>query len=233
MSTTCHDPVRVQTSILSASEKRLLIWIARRLPPAVTSDHLTVLALVAMMGGGAGYWLAGSRPALGLGLATFCLAVNWFGDSLDGTLARVRGCPRPRYGFYVDHVVDAVGALFLLGGLSLSGYVNPYVAIALLVGYYLVSIEVFLATHVTSRFRMAFLKVGPTELRILLAIGNVALLLHPYSDIAGRRFLMLDVAGTIGAAGLAVAFVVSAVRTTALLYREEPLTRRRAPRPGR
>ena len=98
-------------SVLASLEKRALVWIAHRLPRAVGSDHLTALGLIAMLGVGLGYWLSASRPVLGLCVATGCLALNWLGDSLDGTLARFRHKQRPRYGFYVDHVVDMLGAL--------------------------------------------------------------------------------------------------------------------------
>ena len=119
------------TSILAPIEKRTLIWLAHRLPAWVNSDHLTALALAAMLFAGLSYWLASVTPA-GLFLVVACLAVNWFGDSLDGTLARVRCHQRPRYGFYVDHVVDAVGAVFLFGGMGLSGYMSPLVSLILL-----------------------------------------------------------------------------------------------------
>src|SRR6185369_4737790 len=110
---------RSLTSILAPLEKRTLLWLAARLPLWVNSDHLTALALAAMLLAGLSYWLA-RVSAAGLLLVVVCLAVNWFGDSLDGTLARVRQHQRPRYGFYVDHVVDAAGAACLLGGLGLS-----------------------------------------------------------------------------------------------------------------
>ena len=117
-----------------------------------------------MAGAGVAFWT--SRVWLpALGLVVVALAVNWFGDSLDGTLARVRKHERPRYGFYVDHVLDVVGITMLVGGMALSSFMSPIVALALLVAYLLVSAEVFLATAVNGEFRMSFLSVGPTELR--------------------------------------------------------------------
>ena len=222
------DPVRLQSSMLSAAEKRLLVRMARALPAWVNPDHLTGLALAAMVLAGASYWLAARRPE-GLLLATLFLAVNWFGDSLDGTLARVRGTQRPRYGFYVDHVVDAIGTACLLGGLSLSGYMTPVIALVLLVAWSLVTVEVYLATVVTGTFRMAFLAVGPTELRILLAVGNAWVVFDPAVTLAGRTWLLFDVGGVAGAAGLAAAFLVSAARNGRALYLAEPLR----PAPGR
>ena len=166
------DATRVLTSVLAPLEKRVLVALARRMPARINSDHLTGLALVAMLGAGASYWLASVTP-IGLYLAVFCLALNWFGDSLDGTLARVRNHQRPRYGFYVDHVVDALGALFLFAGLGLSGYMSPAVAGALLIAYLMLTVEVMLATHTLGTFTISYFRMGPTELRILLAIGTL------------------------------------------------------------
>src|SRR3954462_6419901 len=164
---------RIQESILAVAEKRTLLWLANRLPSWINSDHLTALGLLALMLAGACYAASRTNP-LFLTLATLCLFVNWFGDSLDGTVARVRNRQRPRYGFYVDHVTDAIGAFFLMGGLALSGYIHPAVAIAMLVAFLLLSIEVFLATYTIGAFHLSFWGFGPTEIRILLAIGNVA-----------------------------------------------------------
>ena len=109
---------------------------------------------------GCSYWLAGTFP-WALWLVNLCLAVNWFGDSLDGTLARVRQQQRPRYGFYVDHVVDAAGAIMLFGGMGLSGYMSPLVALGLAASYFLLNIEVYLATYCLGTFRLSYFKLGP------------------------------------------------------------------------
>ena len=210
------------TSLLAPAEKRALLWLAVRLPRWVQSDHLTALALVAMIGAGASYWLASATP-VGLALACVCLFVNWFGDSLDGTLARVRQQPRPRYGFYVDHVVDLFGAAFLLGGLALSGYMSPAVAIALLVAYLMLCVEVFLATHSLGTFHMSYFKIGPTELRILLALGNVAVIFHPRATLFEHSFLAFDVGAVVGVIGLLATLLYATVSHTRTLYRLEPL----------
>jgi len=216
------DATRVLSSILSPLEKRTLHWLAARMPARVNSDHLTSLALLAMLGAGLSYWLASVTP-LGLLLVVVCLAVNWFGDSLDGTLARVRNHQRPRYGYYVDHIVDGFGALFLLGGLALSGYMHPAIAFGLLLAYYLLSIEVYLAAHTVGRFKITHFYMGPTELRILLAIGNLVLLVHPHATIFGQTYRLFDVGGAIAVAGLFVTLLVSVVANTRALYRAEPI----------
>jgi phosphatidylglycerophosphate synthase len=216
------DATRVLSSPLAALEKRTLIWLAHRLPARLNSDHLTILALAAMLGAGLSYWLASVTP-IGLLLVIAFLAVNWFGDSLDGTLARVRNRQRPRYGFYVDHVVDALGSVFLFGGLVLSGFMSPPVALGLLVAYLLLSIEVYLAAYSVGTFRITHFNMGPTELRILLAIGNLALLVHPTSTIFGREFLLFDIGGVVAIGGLLITFAASAARNVRTLYRAEPI----------
>jgi len=217
------DATRVLTSILSPLEKRCLIWLAQRMPARVNSDHLTGLALIAMLGAGVAYWFASLNPWIGLMVVNVCLALNWFGDSLDGTLARVRQHQRPRYGFYVDHIVDAFGTLFLVGGMSLSGYMSPYVALGLLAAYFMLSIEVYLATYALGTFTITYFKVGPTELRILLATGNLALLVHPTATIFDRQYQLFDVGGVVAIIGLMVTLVVSTIRHTRELYRAEPI----------
>lgn len=222
--------VRVHGSLLAAAEKRLLIRMARRLPRWVNSDHLTGLGAVAMLGAGICYAMAPYRAGA-LIVAVLMLAINWFGDSLDGTLARVRGHERPRYGFYVDHVLDAISMLFVIGGLLAGGFVSTPPAAAFLIAYYLLTIEIALATHTVGTFRISYWKFGPTELRILLAIGTLRLLDSPWSTIAGHRLLLFDVGTTAGAAALLATFLVSAVGNTRRLYKLEPLPRETAPEP--
>jgi archaetidylinositol phosphate synthase len=216
------DHVREHGSLTAGAEKRLLVWMARRLPSWVNSDHLTLLALAAMALAGAGYALARyDRRALWLVVAA--LVLNWFGDSLDGTLARVRRAERPRYGFYVDHVLDIVGITLLVGGLSCSGFMNPVVALALLAAYLLVSGEVFLAPAVRHVFRMSFAGFGPTELRIVLAIGTLALFRDPHVNTGFfGRVPLFDVGAIVATAGLATVLAVSIGRNTRALARAEP-----------
>ncbi len=216
--------IRENGSLLAVAEKRALIWMAERLPRWVGSDHLTLLGLGAMLAAGLAYWASGSYP-LALWLVVVALAVNWFGDSLDGTVARVRNQQRPMYGYYVDHVIDIVGALFLLGGLAMSGYMTPLVALGLLIGYLMLSAETYLATHACGIFRLSLLKVGPTELRILLAIGTVYLLYKPWVVVAGGLYRLFDVGGVVAIVGMALALTIAVARNTHDLYCAEPLPR--------
>ncbi len=222
-----RDATRLLTSVLAPIEKRTLVWLAHRIPRSVNSDHLTGLALAAMLLAGLSYWLASVTP-VGLLLAVACLAVNWFGDSLDGTLARVRQQQRPRYGFYIDHVVDVVGASFLLGGLGLSGYMSPLVALGLLAAYLMLCAETFLATHALGTFRMSYFKIGPTELRILLAIGNLVLLVHPMAELFGREYRLFDVGGVVAIGGMLGTMGVAVAANTRALHRAEPIPGRTA-----
>jgi phosphatidylglycerophosphate synthase len=217
------DATRVLSSILSPLEKRTLHWLAARMPARVNSDHLTSLALLAMLGAGLSYWLASVTP-LGLLLVVVCLAVNWFGDSLDGTLARVRQQQRPRYGYYVDHVLDIVGTAFLFAGLVLGGHVTPVLAMLLLAAYFAVMAEVFLATAARGKFRLAFMGMGPTELRLVLGAGALALIRDPRVAIPGLgSFGLFDVGAAAATAGLTIAFLASGWRNGRALYAEEPL----------
>jgi archaetidylinositol phosphate synthase len=214
---------RAQTSFLAPVEKRILIWLARRTPAWINPDHLTVLGLAAMLGAGLSYWYA-RYSKTGLILVIVCLALNWLGDSLDGTLARVRDKQRPKYGFYVDHIMDAVGTFFLLAGLGLSGYMSERIAAVLLIVYFLLTIEVYLATYTIGTFHISFWKFSPTELRILLMIGNVALLYRPVVGLFGGRYLLFNVGGLAGIIGMSLMLIVSTVRHTVALYRAERIS---------
>lgn len=214
------NPERIQLSILSNLEKRTLIWLAKRMPRNVHSDHLTILGFLGMLLAGISYSAARWNESA-LFLVIFWLALNWFGDSLDGTLARVRNQQRPRYGFYVDHVIDAFGILFLVAGIALSGYMSVWIAAGFLIAYYLLSIEIALATVSLGKFRLSFGFFGPTELRILLSVGNIVLYFHPYVQLFGHPYKLFDVGGLIGIAALLIIVLHSAVKNTITLYREE------------
>jgi phosphatidylglycerophosphate synthase len=161
-----------------------------------------------------------------LPLVVLFLFLNWLGDSLDGTLARVRDQLRPRYGFYLDHVIDIAGTTLMLAGLALSGFMSPLVAATVLCAWLLVSAESFLATHTRGIFKMSFAGFGPTEFRILIAIGAVRLLGGGWVSPLGLGPVRLfDLGALIAAVGMTLAFVVTAVRNTIALYREEAVRR--------
>ncbi|HEY6373075.1 MAG TPA: CDP-alcohol phosphatidyltransferase family protein [Candidatus Sulfotelmatobacter sp.] len=218
------DMLRVQESWVAAAEKRALLWLAAHTPECIGPDHLTILGLAAQVGAGVCYALA-ARNRYALLAVIACLALNWLGDSLDGTLARVRQRQRPRYGFYVDHMVDSLGGLALMGGLALSGYMHPAVAICLLIAFLMLSIQSYLATHALGEFRISFWRLGPTELRILLAMGNLVLFWKPVVHLFGGIYRLFDVGGAIGLAGMGLMVVVFTLQNTIRLYREERILR--------
>jgi phosphatidylglycerophosphate synthase len=156
--------------------------------------------------------------------AIVALALNWFGDSLDGTVARVRCQERPRFGYYVDHVIDLAGTSCFMGGLALSGLMSPTIALLVLVGYVLVCAESYLATHAAGIFRISFAGFGPTELRIVMAIGLLKASVSAWVEVPwfgpARLF---DAGGSVGAAGLLMVFLASSVRNVRALHAAEPL----------
>jgi len=212
------DAKRVQTSFVAGVEKRALVWMAERTPAWIWPDHLTALALVAQVGAG-GCFAQAARNKFALLGVVVCLVVNWFGDSMDGTLARVREKQRPRYGFYVDHMVDTFGAAALMAGLGMSGYMHPAIAGGLLVGFLMLSIQSYLATYTMGEFHLSFWKFGPTELRILLAVGAIALLRWPV--VLEGQYRLFDIGGVIGLMGMAAMLVWFTVKNGYRLYCEE------------
>ena len=216
-------PAREHGSVLAGIERRALVWMAVRLPSWVSSDFLTIVGGVAMLGTGLAFASAQTMRWT-LALVPLLLAVNWFGDSLDGTVARVRQRQRPRYGFYVDHVVDIVNAVLLFAGMALSGLISGWIAASLLVAYLLLCAESFLAAQTVGVFRLSFSGFGPTELRILLSVGALVAMVKPVvSPLGLGPHLFFDVGGLIGAIGMFGAFSMSAMRNTRVLYRAEPL----------
>ncbi len=213
-----ENAARIHNALTSNPEKRALIWMAERTQRWISSDHLTLLGFLAQVMAGVSYALSTWNRYWLLAGIVF-LALNWVGDSLDGTLARVRQQQRPRYGFYVDHIVDSFGGLALMGGLALSGYMHPYIAIALLIGFLMLSIQSYLATYTLGEFQLSFWNFGPTELRILLSIGNVALLCHPM--VFHGHFRLFDIGGAIGLVGMTAMLIFFTVRNTRRLYLEE------------
>jgi archaetidylinositol phosphate synthase len=216
------DAVRSQTAFSATLEKRVLLWLAHHTPRWINSDHLTILGCIAQLLAALSYALARWNKFELLAVIVL-LALNWLGDSLDGTLARVRDRQRPRYGFYVDHVIDSFSALFLMTGLAISGYVHPAVAFGMLVAFLMLSIEAYLAAYSLRKFQLSHWKFGPTEIRLLLVMGNLALLRHPDIRLLGRSFLLFDVGGVIATAGMTLMLLASAVCHTRALYLAEPI----------
>ena len=165
------DAVRIQTSVLNALEKKVLVWLAQRQPKWVTSDMLTYIGVFGAVVIAAGYILA-SRNISFLWLSSLGYIINWYGDSLDGTLARVRKTQRPVYGYYLDHTVDAINEVMIFVGVGLSGLMHLEIALLALVMYLLMTINVSINAHLKKEFKLTYASMGPTEFRIIMIIIN-------------------------------------------------------------
>lgn len=175
---------RIQTSILNAAEKKVLVWLAHRQPKWMTSDMLTGIGFFGALVIAAGYILANLDISF-LWLASLGLVINWYGDSLDGTLARVRNTQRPVYGYYLDHTVDGINESLMFIGLGLSGLIHLPLSLAILVVYLLLTINVSVNAHLKKEFRLTYAKLGPTEFRILGIIANTLfILVRPLREFA-------------------------------------------------
>ena len=215
-----REATRIQQSFITKAEKRALRWLAERVPAAVNSDHLTAIGAIGMFLAGGSYALA-RFDHRGLLFACLFLGVNWFGDSLDGTLARYRNRQRPRYGFYVDHVIDGFGVTALLAGMGASGHMNPMLAAWMLVAYLLLSSEIFLATYALARFEMSYFYFGPTELRLLLCAGNLYVFFYPRVHPFGLPLSLWDFGAVVGSIGMTMVAIFSFIRHTRVLYHTE------------
>jgi archaetidylinositol phosphate synthase len=209
------DAPRTKRFVLAAPEARILNWIARRLPAAVKPDHLTALGVLASAGIPAAYVLSnGDRTWLWA--ASALLLVHWLGDSLDGTLARVRKAERPHYGFYLDHLVDAFATAAIGIGLGLSTYMMLAVGMAVVVAYLILSINTYLETHAFGTFTLGYGLLGPTEARLMLIAMNTLLAV----GILGAG--VLDALGIALAAAMVVALIARACRNLKRLAELEP-----------
>ncbi|MCR4565576.1 MAG: CDP-alcohol phosphatidyltransferase family protein [Bacteroidales bacterium] len=167
--------VRIQTSILNEGEKKVLVWLAKRQPKWVTSDFLTAVGLIGAFLVGLGYALCWLNPNF-LWLSSFGLFLNWYGDSLDGTLARVRNTQRPLYGFFIDHNVDGIAMTMICLGAGLSPYIHIGLALMVLAVYLLLCIYVYISAHLRGEFKLTYGNLGPTEFRVVLFIFNLIFL---------------------------------------------------------
>jgi archaetidylinositol phosphate synthase len=215
-----HDHRRIQTSVLAPVERWVLKSFARMMPPWVNSDHLTLLGALGMVSA-ASFYALGSRNPLFVHLASLAIILNWFGDSMDGTLARHRNRLRPRYGYYVDHILDSFGAVLVVTGLALGGFMSLRVAAVFLAVYFLLNIHIYLTTTVTGEFKISFGWLGPTELRMGLIVGNWFLIRHPVVHLAGQSFLLFDIGASIGAGLLLLILIVASTRVARRLYHLE------------
>jgi phosphatidylglycerophosphate synthase len=207
------DAPREKTFLLAPAEGRVLNWLAERMPARVRPDHMTILGVVAALGVGAAYWLSGRDPAW-LWVAGGLLVVHWLGDSLDGTLARVRRIERPRYGYFLDHLVDAGATIAIGAGLGLSPYMGLATGLAVVIAYLALSINTYLETQVFGVFSLGYGRFGPTEARVGLIALNLALL-------AGATGV-LDIAGLAIAGLMLVGLGVRAARNLRVLAEREP-----------
>ena len=218
-----EDAPRSKRFLLAVPESRALDWIARRLPSRVKPDHMTALGVLAALGIAAAYVLSNEDPTW-LWAASALLVVHWLGDSLDGTLARVRKSERPRYGYYLDHLVDAFATAAIGIGLGLSPYMLLAVGFAIVVMYLILSINTYLETHAFGVFTLGYGLLGPTEARVLLVIMNtvIALGIGVGVDVAGLGLSLLDAAGIVIVAAMIVGLVGRAGRNLRKLAELEP-----------
>ncbi|MGI8772385.1 MAG: CDP-alcohol phosphatidyltransferase family protein [Acidobacteriaceae bacterium] len=213
---------RNQESLLAPLERRALQWLVRHMPAWVSSDLLTFLAIFAMLIAGVCFWSAKADRRFLFGIP-FTLALNWFGDSLDGTLARYRNQQRPRYGFYVDHLCDCLSMIFVAAGMALSGLMSPQIAMGVVIAFLMVSVEAYLTAYTLGQFHISIGYFSPTELRVALAIGVVLIFRWPYAHLFGRQLLSLDVGGVCGIAAMSIMFLFLAAKHVAELYNQERL----------
>jgi archaetidylinositol phosphate synthase len=209
------DAPRSKQFLLAVPETRVLEWIARRLPRAVKPDHLTALGVLASIGIAAAYVLSNGDERW-LWAASGLLVLHWLGDSLDGTLARVRRSERPRYGYYLDHLVDAFATAAIGIGLGLSPYMLVAVGLAIVIAYLILSINTYLETHAFGTFTLGYGRLGPTEARLLLIGMNTLLAL----GIVGGD--LLNVLGIGLAAAMIIALIARAGRNLKRLAELEP-----------
>ena len=206
---------RIQTSIINGVEKRVLVWLAERQPRWVTSDMLTLVGVVGAFLTGLGFYLT-HYDINWLWLSSAGLIINWYGDSLDGTLARVRNCQRPVYGYYIDHTVDCINEAFMFVGAGLSPLVDLDLALYVFILYLFMTINVSINAHLKSEFRLTYAKLGPTEFRLIIVIANTVLILFPrlvtYTlTLCGRAYTTLDLVAIVIIALLAVIYLATII----------------------
>ena len=213
---------RINDILLGPLERPALQWLAAHMPTWMTPDLLTIIGILGAVIILTGYVLSNENASF-LWLATFGFVVNWFGDSLDGTLARYRKIERPKYGFFVDHTVDAFSQLLIFAGIGLSPYVSFELAMLALVGYLLMSILVYVDTYVTGVFKISYGKLGPTEMRAIAIILNIAFLYVgvPTIDLSFVQISIYDLVTLLIASILILIYIFSTIRRAGELARLE------------
>jgi archaetidylinositol phosphate synthase len=222
------DATREESFLLAVPEKRLLRWLAARLPRWVLPDDMTALGVLAALGVCGAYQLSNEADAW-LWVASALLVVQWLGDSLDGTLARVRGIERPRYGYYLDHIVDAIATAAIGIGLGLSPFMLLSVGTLIVIAYLVLSINVYLESQAFGRFSIGYGKLGPTEIRIVLIALNTLLALGAGLDfgVGDLDLTVFDVIGLGIAAAMIAMLFGRAIRNLRELAQAEPAGSRR------
>jgi archaetidylinositol phosphate synthase len=223
------DAPREKTFLLAPAEGRVLNWLAERMPARVMPDHMTILGVAAALGIGAAYWLSGRDPAW-LWVASGLLVVHWLGDSLDGTLARVRRIERPKYGYYLDHLVDAGATIAIGAGLGLSPYMGLATGLAVVVAYLVLSINTYLETYAFGVFTLGYGRVGPTEVRLALIGLNtlIALGVGLGFQVGALGLTLLDLIGLAIAGVMLITLVGRGARNLRILAEMEPAGKARA-----
>ena len=220
MTRTKEESVRIQTSILNGIEKKVLVWLAERQPVWMTSDILTAIGTIGAIIIAAGFILAGTVDIHYLWLSSLGFVINWYGDSLDGTLARVRNRQRPLYGYYLDHTVDAINEVIMFVGAGLSGLVHIEIALSILVIYLLLTINVSVNAHLKREFCLTYAKMGPTEFRIIMIIINTVLIyvtpIREFSialSVRGRDIVL----SSLDAAAIVIFFILLLIYVITIL----------------
>ena len=212
---------RVNEPLTAPIERPALQWLARHSPPWITPDVLTTLGVIGSVMCFAGYWLS-SGSAWWLWFVNLGFIVNWYGDSLDGTLARYRKIERPKFGFYIDHTVDAVSEFLVIIGIGMSPYMRVDIAAFALIGYLLMSVHVYVRTAVEGVFKISYGIFGPTELRIIIMAVNVAIFFAQdfFTSEVARGLMPFDIVGIVLAVALTAVFLVSSMQHAVRLAAE-------------
>lgn len=216
---------RIQTSLLNGMEKKVLVWIADRLPAWVTSDMLTYLGVVGAVIYAAFCWMAECNVNY-FWLAAVGLIINWFGDSLDGSVARVRQTQRPKYGFFIDHSLDALTTCLFCIGLGLSPLMKLSISLFIMGGYLCLSIYTYLSTIVMGKFRLTYASLGPTEMRLIIIAVCILYIYLPLDNltfiIGKESFTVYDCLGSLVAAGLFLVYIGSMIKDLRALAKIDP-----------